>query len=145
MSFCRLASEISTEPGGGVASAAGVPAACPLLPDGFAAESFLLSDLHEAKERAARAARERSRRFIGFIYEGGEDRRPRRRTFKQSRVPSGKAGRMVCPSERVRGSQRDSSGSSVTTTSPVSVRWTGHLCAISRRRALCSSVRAPSS
>src|SRR2546421_11469737 len=73
-SFCKLASEISSAPGGsGADSAAGVAAG----PDELAAESLLLSDLHEAKEMETRTARGRSRRFIGFIYEGGGDVKPR--------------------------------------------------------------------
>src|SRR5919202_2055837 len=97
-SLWNRASEISSAPGGGVAPAAGAPAASPLLLAGFAAVSFPPSDLHEARERAARAARERSRRLIGFIYGGGEDRRP---GHLNSRSAHRARGRLVYSSFRM--------------------------------------------
>ena len=73
-SFWNLSAEISSEPGGGVNSAAGVEAGC----DVFA---VLLPDLHAAKDRAS-AAREtkKSRRFIRLIPKSAEmeDQRVRR-------------------------------------------------------------------
>src|SRR5437763_16695148 len=67
-SFWNLSAEISSEPGGGVNSAAGVFAGCDVF-----ADSLLLADLHAAKDRES-AAREtkKSRRFIGFISKSAE-------------------------------------------------------------------------
>src|SRR2546423_12371746 len=68
MSFCKLDSEISIEPGGGVNSAAGVVAGCDVF-----ADSLLLADLHAAKERESAAMEtKKSRRFIGFISKSAE-------------------------------------------------------------------------
>src|SRR5437588_7331590 len=70
-SFWNLSAEISSEPGGGVNSAAGVAAGCDVF-----ADSLSLADLHAAKDRESAAMEtKKSRRFIRFISTSAEKNR----------------------------------------------------------------------